>query len=95
VAITGGCRPDVGHRSPGLPIDSHLAFAQRFAIDWMRLDREGWIADGDLNRVSSFSSFGAEVIAVAGGTVVDVGNDLPEQILPQLPDPGTATLPTP
>jgi hypothetical protein len=35
------------------------------------------------------------VIAVADGTVVDVGNDLPEQIPQQLPDHSTATLQKP
>lgn len=94
VAINGCCRPDVGHRSTALPINGRLAFAQRFAIDWMRLDREGRLAVGDLSRVSSYPSFGAEVIAVADGTVVDVRNDLPEQVPPQLPDPGSVTINT-
>lgn len=94
VAINGCCRPDVGHRSTGLPINGRLAFAQRFAIDWMRLDGQGRIANGDLSRVTNYPSFGAEVIAVADGTVVDVRNDLPEQMPPQLPDPAKVSLAT-
>jgi hypothetical protein len=94
VAINGCCRPDVGHRSTGLPIDGRLAFAQRFAIDWMRLDGQGRLADGDLTKVANYPSFGAEVIAVADGTVVDVRNDLPEQVPPKLPAPSNVSLAT-
>lgn len=94
VAINGCCRPDVGHRSTGLPIDGRLAFAQRFAIDWMRLDGQGRLANGDLTKVGSYPSFGAEVIAVADGTVVDVSNDLPEQVPPNLPAPSKVSLVT-
>ncbi|MCP9917679.1 M23 family metallopeptidase [Cyanobium sp. ATX 6F1] len=94
VAINGCCRSDVGHRSTGLPIDGRLAFAQRFAIDWMRLDGQGRLANGDLSKVGSYPSFGAEVIAVADGTVVDVRNDLPEQVPPNLPAPSAVSLAT-
>ncbi len=94
VAINGCCRPDVGHRSTGLPVDGRLAFAQRFAIDWMRLDGQGRLADGDVTKVGNYPSFGAEVIAVADGTVVAVRNDLPEQVPPKLPAPSTVSLAT-
>jgi hypothetical protein len=92
VAINGCCRPDGGHRSTGLPIDGQLAFAQRFAVDWMRLDREGRLAVGDLGRVASYPSFGAEVIAVADGDVVAVRNDQSDQVPPKLPDPSLVSL---
>lgn len=92
VAINGCCQPDVGHRSTGLPINGRLYFAQRFAIDWMQLDDQARIAHGDLAQVESYVGFGADVLAVADGKVVDTLNTLPEQVPPNLPDPKTINL---
>lgn len=92
VAINGCCLPNVGHRSTSLPTNGSLYFAQRFAIDWMRLDRQGRLADGDLADVQSYPSYGAELIAVADGTVVQTRDDLPDQVPPTLPAPSTIDL---
>lgn len=92
VAINGCCRPDGGHRSTALPIDNQLAFAQRFAIDWMRLDPRGRLSHGDPERLESYASYGADVLAVADGTVVTARDDLPERRPPHLPDPSTIRL---
>ena len=92
VAINGCCQPDVGHRSTALPINGRLYFAQRFAIDWMQLDDQGRVARGDLARVESYVGFGADVLAVADGKVVDTLNTLPEQVPPNLPDPKAINL---
>ena len=92
VAINGCCRPDVGHRSTALPINGRLYFAQRFAIDWMQLDDQGRVALGDLAQVESYVGFGADVLAVADGKVVDTLNTLAEQVPPNLPDPKAINL---
>jgi hypothetical protein len=92
VAINGCCAPNVGHRSTGLPIDGRLYFAQRFAIDWMQLDDRGRLASGDLSDVQSYTGYGAEVLAVADGTVVATLDALPEQRPPNLPEPLTINL---
>ncbi|WP_155523548.1 M23 family metallopeptidase [Nodosilinea nodulosa] len=92
VAINGCCSPDVGHRSTGLPTAGAIHFAQRFAIDWMQLDRQGRIAVGDLADVRSYPSYGAELLAVADGTVVQTRDDLPDQVPPTLPAPSTIDL---
>ncbi len=92
VAINGCCDPNVGHRSTSLPTNGSLYFAQRFAIDWMQLDRQGRLAVGDLAEVGSYTSYGAELIAVADGTVVQTRDDLPDQVPPTLPDPSTIDL---
>lgn len=92
VAINGCCRTDVGHRSTALPVDNQLAFAQRFAIDWMRLDPRGRLSHGDPDRLESYPSYGAEVLAVADGTVVAGRDDLPQQTPGRMPDPSTIHL---
>lgn len=92
VAINGCCQVDVGHRSTGLPINGRLYFAQRFAIDWMQLDDRGRLAHGDLSEVDSYTGFGADVLAVADGKVVETLNSLPEQVPPNLPEGRTINL---
>ena len=92
VAINGCCQPDVGHRSTAMPINGRLYFAQRFAIDWMQLNDQCRVAHGDLAQVESYVGFGADVLAVADGKVVDTLNTLPEQVPPNLPDPKAINL---
>lgn len=92
VAINGCCAPNVGHRSTGLPANGEIYFAQRFAIDWMRLDDQGRLAVGDLSDVQSYPSYGAEVVAVADGTVVQTLDTLSDQVPPELPDPNSINL---
>jgi murein DD-endopeptidase MepM/ murein hydrolase activator NlpD len=77
-----------------LPINGQLSYAQRYAIDWMRLDAEGRFVRGDPSDVHSYTSYGADVVAVADGTVVAVRNDLEDQVPPNLPDPKTITAQT-
>lgn len=85
IAINGCCGLDVGHRSTGLPINSELSFAQRFAIDWMKMDENGRVLNGDVKDVNNFPSYGAEVLAIADGTVLATRNDLPDQVPGALP----------
>jgi hypothetical protein len=66
------------HRRALVPVDGKVRFAQRFAIDWMRLGANGRLFDGDPKSNASFYSYGAEVLAVAEGTVSDLKDGLPE-----------------
>jgi murein DD-endopeptidase MepM/ murein hydrolase activator NlpD len=75
-----------------LPVNGKIYFAQRFAIDWMRLDDTGRLVHGDPSDVHSYSDYGADVLAVADGTVVDTLNTLDDQKPGTLPDPSTITL---
>jgi hypothetical protein len=92
LAINGCCAPGGAHRSTGLPVNGKICFAQRFAIDWMRLDDEGRLVHGDPSDVHNYTDYGADVIAVADGTVVETLNDLSDQKPGTLPDPSTITL---
>lgn len=58
----------------------------------MQLDDQGRVAHGDLAQVENYVGFGAGVLAVADGKVVDTLNTLPEQVPPNLPDPKTIKL---
>jgi len=92
VAVNGCCGPGGVHRSTGLPVNGKIYFAQRFAIDWMKLDEDGRLVDGDPSDVRNYTDYGEEILAVADGTVVETLNTLPEQKPGHLPDPKTITL---
>src|SRR5262249_48126735 len=92
VALNGCCEADGVHRSSAQPVNGRLVFAQRFAIDWMRLDDHGRFVHGDPADVHSYAAYGAEVLAVADGVVVETLDTLDDQLPPNLPDPKTITL---
>ncbi|HRO58545.1 MAG TPA: M23 family metallopeptidase [Burkholderiaceae bacterium] len=92
VAYNGCCDAGGAHRGAGLPVNGAVHFAQRFAIDWIRMNAQGRTVDGDDTDVHNYTAYAAEVIAVADGTVVDVVDDLDDQTPPKLPDPATITL---
>jgi hypothetical protein len=94
VATNGCCEADGVHRNTGLPVNGRLYYAQRYAIDWLRLDAEGRLVHGDLSDVHSYTAYGADVVAVADGVIVATRNDLEEQLPPNLPDPKTITAQT-
>lgn len=83
-----GCCDDVGvHRPSGLACNGSIYFSQRFAIDWMQLDKAGRLAEGDGLDVHQYPDYGADVLAVADGVVVDTLNTLSDQKPGTLPDP--------
>ena len=92
VAVNGCCEADGVHRRSAQPVNGRLVFAQRFAIDWMRLNDHGRLVHGDPADVHSYAAYGADVLAVADGTVVETLNTLDDQLPPHLPDPKTITL---
>jgi hypothetical protein len=92
VAFNGCCGPGGAHRATALPVNGALHYAQRFAIDWIRLDSQGRVWSGDEHDVHSYYGYGERVLAVANGTVVETLNNLPDQIPGKLPDPSTITI---
>ncbi len=92
VAVNGCCGPGGVHRSVGLPVNGKINFAQRYAIDWMKLDEDGRLVDGDASDVRNYTDYGEEILAVADGTVVETLNTQAEQRPGHLPDPKTITL---
>ena len=92
VAANGCCAADSIHRASSLSVNGGIYFAQRFAIDWMRLDDAGRFVHGDPSDVRNYTCYGADVLAVADGTVIETLNDLDDQKPGTLPDPKTITL---
>jgi Peptidase family M23 len=73
------CSPASEHRSVRLPVDGqHIAKQEMFAIDFV-LMRNGQLYAGNGATPVQWYDFGAEVLAVADGTVVAVRDDMPEE----------------
>ena len=73
-----GCCDASDHRSIRLAVDgTRIVKPETFAIDWMRIE-DGRLYTGDGTRNEDYFAFGAEVHAVADGTVVFVRDGLPE-----------------
>jgi hypothetical protein len=92
VALNGCCELGSAHRASSQTVNGGLFFAQRFAIDWMRLDDKGRLLSGDPADVHSYSDYGADVLAVADGRVVATLKDLQDQEPGTLPDINTITI---
>lgn len=76
-----GLSNDTGHRRSIKAIDGHTQIAQRFATDWIKLGDDELIArGGDLSQNANYYGYGAEVLAVADGAVVDMKDGIPENV---------------
>lgn len=69
-----------GHRRALIPLDGKVRVPQRFAIDWVQLGEDGKTWSGDQLKNESYRAYGAELLAVADGLVVDVKDGIPENI---------------
>lgn len=66
-----------GHRRTLIAVDGKARIPERYATDWSKLQNSG-LLEGDGSKNSSYFSYGAEVLAVADGTVVSLLDGLPE-----------------
>jgi hypothetical protein len=53
--------------------------SEQFAIDWIKVDRQGKAFRTDGKRSEDWLCYGVDVLAVADGTVVEAMRDLPDQ----------------
>ena len=71
-----------GHRRAIYAIDGKARIPARFAIDWIKLDDDERVPQGNAAARASAPGYGAEVFAVADGVVADVAEGLPEPTVP-------------
>jgi hypothetical protein len=75
-----GCCLEVGpHRFVTNPMNGTLDPSEQFAIDWIKIDREGKAFRGDGKKPEQWLCYGVALLAVAPGTVVEVMRDLPDE----------------
>jgi hypothetical protein len=81
-----GCCDSIRHVRALLTLNGGFYLAQRFAIDWERVDEAAHLFVGDPKAVSSYRIYNDPVYAVADATVVASRNDLDDQVPGKLPD---------
>jgi biotin carboxyl carrier protein len=69
-----------GHRRAMIPLSGSFYIAQRFAIDWVKLDARNKTFTGDSLRNSSYYAYGNNALAVADGIVTEVKDSIPENV---------------
>ena len=67
-----------GHRRFIYAVDGEATIPARHAIDWIRVDDEGRYARENEDAVDNWLGYGADVLAVADGTVVAARDDVAE-----------------
>lgn len=73
------CAPESPHRTARLAVGGNtIKKAEEFAVDWAQ-GRNGRLFDGDGSRKEQWFGFGADVLAVADGTVASTFDGLPDQ----------------
>ena len=83
--VVNGCCDSTTHIRSIQPINGKLYLAQRFAIDWMKINRENRLFVGDPKDVNSYFGYGQNVLAVADAKVVAVVDKFKDQIPGVLP----------
>lgn len=68
------------HRRTLLAIDGKARISQRYAIDFIRIGPSGLVATADPPANEDFFAYGAELLAVADGTVIATHDDMPENV---------------
>jgi murein DD-endopeptidase MepM/ murein hydrolase activator NlpD len=82
-----GCCKEIGpHRFVMNSINGSLAPTEEFAIDWVRVDAQRRMFTGDFKDPKNWCDYGAELLAVAPGIVVEVVSDLPDEVAGKNPD---------
>lgn len=68
------------HRRAHLILHGHDYFSQRYAIDFVQVDKSGSTYQGDIHKNESYHCYGKDIHAVAAGKVVDLKDGIPENI---------------
>jgi Peptidase family M23 len=73
------CCDATRHTRAALPVNGRMWVAQRYAVDWERVNAAGQIYSGPRERLEGYAIFGQPVLAVANALVVSVTDGQPEQ----------------
>jgi hypothetical protein len=71
---------ETGHRRTILVVNGHPYSAQRYAIDFVQIDSTGQTLRGDPSRNESYFCYGADLLAVGDGTVIQVYDGQAENV---------------
>jgi hypothetical protein len=89
IAAEGCCDPASHHVNGIFPINGTFYAGQRFAIDFIQINDEGMLVEGDLADVNNWEGYGKPVVAVADGIVLDAYDQFEDGTPPIFPDMST------
>jgi murein DD-endopeptidase len=69
-----------GHRRGVIPLDGVAEVPQRFAIDWVQVDKSGKTYSGDEKKNENYFCYGQKIHAVAEGVVTEVKDGIPQNV---------------
>lgn len=69
---------ELGHRRKIYTIEGKARIPGRFAIDFIKLDEKGKYASGNEDSIAEWFGYGADVLAVADGTIIGIIDSFPE-----------------
>lgn len=69
-----------GHRRALIPVNGRATIAQRFAIDWVQMDKGDSTFSGDPKDNKNYKAYGSDVLAVADATVAATKDGIPQNI---------------
>jgi murein DD-endopeptidase len=69
----------LGHRRVPYAVQGSVHIPGRFAIDWMKVDKNGRYFDNSGSKVSDWYGYGADVLAVTDGIVAAARDSIAEQ----------------
>jgi Peptidase family M23 len=76
---SNGCCAEIGpHRFVTNPVNGTLDPSEQFAIDWFKVDAQGKAFRTDGKTSEDWLCYGAELLAVAPGTVIESVGDMPD-----------------
>jgi murein DD-endopeptidase len=67
-----------GHRRVPYSVEGSVHIPGRFAIDWIKVDKQGKYFDADGSNVRDWYGYSSEVLAVKDGTIVAARDGVPE-----------------
>jgi Peptidase family M23 len=79
------------HRRAVIVLNGRPYIPERFAIDWVRMGKDGTTFAGDPGKNESYLAYNSEILAAADGQVMAVLDGIPDNV-PQQPPAVTITL---
>lgn len=80
VVVNGCCDSITSHRGAVMTVNGAIRVPERFAIDFVQLDPASRLFAGLKEKLPSYAYYGAPVLAVADGTVVNLYDRSDEQV---------------
>ena len=80
VSANGCCDAITSHRGAVIAVNGRQNAPERFAIDWVQIDKDRKMYSGDGAKLTDFAFYGDPIHSVADGVVVNTWNESDEQV---------------